>query len=253
MDLTIIVLTKNNLKELKSTLKSIEVNCKETNILIVDGSKNRILDNKLFINKFNTYIYKYEPKIKGIYPSMNYAIKLVESKYLMFLNSGDALLKSPKRAMTKLKNSNNICSFSSAMILNKSNKKLYITPSPKIKRFSIWFFLGQLPIHQSMIISTDWSKKNLYPINCKIASDNLIKRKIITSKKFIYNKDILVTFSLGGLSTSLSLKTLLIYLKSNQISIIRKIVLILRYMAGNMFGYRFIALRIKLINFIVSL
>ena len=35
MDLTIIVLTKNNLKELKSTLKSIEINCRDINILIV--------------------------------------------------------------------------------------------------------------------------------------------------------------------------------------------------------------------------
>lgn len=252
MDLTIIVLTKNNLEDLEITLKSVEIHCKGINILIVDGSKNRIIDNKLFINKFNNYIYKYEPKIEGIYPSMNYAIKLVESKYLMFLNSGDSLLKSPKKAFTKLKNSNNICSFSSAIILNKLSKKLYISPSPQIKRFSIWFFLGQLPIHQSMIISTKWSKKNLYPINCKIASDNHIKRKIINSKKFFYNKEILVSFSLGGLSSSLSLKTLLIYLRSKQISIIRKIVLILRFIVGNLFGYTFIALRIKLINLIVS-
>jgi hypothetical protein len=253
MDLTIIVLTKNNFEELESTLKSIENHCNGINILIVDGSKNRIMDNKLFINKFNNYIYKYEPKIEGIYPSMNFAIKFVKSNYLMFLNSGDSLLKSPMKAITKLKNSNNICSFSSTMILNKSSKKLYISPSPKIKRFSIWFFLGQLPIHQSMIISTKWSKKNLYPINCKIASDNIIKRKIINSKKFLYNKEILVSFSIGGLSSSLSLKTLFLYLRSKQISIIRKIVLILRYMVGNLFGYRFLALRIKLINLIVSL
>ena len=256
MDLTIIVLTKDNLNELKNTLESIEIHCEGVNVLIIDGSKNKLEYNKSLINnlkKENYYTYEYKPLIKGIYPSMNYAIKLVITEYLMFLNAGDNLLNSPKQIVLNLKNSDNICGFSSAVILNNLKQRLYISPPLGIKKFHLWFLLGQLPIHQSMIISTRWSKKNLYPTNCQISSDNVIKKKIISSKKFFFSRNILVNFSLGGLSSSLSFKTLILYLKSNELFIIRKLVLIFRFIIGNLFGFKFLALRVKLINFIVSL
>lgn len=252
-DLTIIVLTKNNLLELLETLNSIEKNCNGIYIYIVDGSKN-ILDKKYFAEKnfLNQYKYFYKPRIKGIYPSMNFAIKKVKTKYLMFLNSGDLLLKSPKKEISIIQNLNLICVFSSAKIFY-NDKYLYSAPPLSIKNFSLWFLFGQLPIHQSMIISTTWSKENLYPTNCQITSDNTIKRQIISTKNYIYSKNELVSFSLGGLSSSFSTKTLKIYLKSNNLSLFRKILITIRFFIGNLFGINLIIKRIRLINFLVSI
>ena len=122
-NITIIVLTKNNLFELLETLNSIEKFCEGITIYIVDGSKN-IFDIKkysLIKDYSNQYKYFYKPKIKGIYPSMNFAIEKVKTKYLMFLNSGDLLLKSPQEEISIISKHNLICIFSSAKIFYKIN------------------------------------------------------------------------------------------------------------------------------------
>lgn len=253
-NITIIVLTKNNLFELLETLNSIEKFCEGITIYIVDGSKN-IFDIKkysLIKDYSNQYKYFYKPKIKGIYPSMNFAIEKVKTKYLMFLNSGDLLLKSPQEEISIISKHNLICVFSSAKIFYK-DKYLYSAPPLSVKNFSLWFLFGQLPIHQSMIISSSWSKKNLYPTNCEITSDNTIKRKIIYTKSYMYSNNELVSFSLGGLSSSFSIKTLKIYLQSNNLSLTRKILITIRFFIGNLFGVNLIIMRIKIINFLVSL
>ena len=97
--ISVISLTKNNIKELEITLHSVfnqDLNL-FIEILIVDGSQDQ-KDVMCFIDGFKKiklkpnikikYINSFEKKIFGIYPSMNLALNNVDSEYLIFMNSG---------------------------------------------------------------------------------------------------------------------------------------------------------------------
>ena len=92
MQLSIITINLNNLKGLKSTIKSV-INQSFSNFehIIVDGGSS---DGSLeYLKKLdgNTVRWLSEPD-KGIYDAMNKGASMAKSEYLYFLNSGDELV-----------------------------------------------------------------------------------------------------------------------------------------------------------------
>ena len=205
-NLTIIVLTKNNSDDLFKTLHSIEDNCSKLSILIFDGSDYPLEDSlskefPLTIRR-NSLSYFFRPDIKGIYPSMNFAMSLVDSYALMFLNSGDTLCSAPDRCLSRLLSNKLNGVFASANVLH-SRDFMYQYPFVGIKNVNLWLGLfNQLPCHQAIIFNTNWALQHLYPVSQGISADCSVKRQLISSGSFAFLPYCLVNFYFGGQSTT---------------------------------------------------
>jgi glycosyltransferase involved in cell wall biosynthesis len=93
MKLSIITINFNNAAGLKRTIRSIiSQDYPDIEYIVIDGGSTDASKN--IIEKYSGYItyWKSEPD-SGVYNAMNKGIKYANGEYLLFLNSGDALLK----------------------------------------------------------------------------------------------------------------------------------------------------------------
>lgn len=238
--ISVITLTKNNIKELEITIASVfnqDLNVL-IEILIVDGSKdqNDVMSFMDELKKFKLkpnikirYINSFEKKIFGIYPSMNLALNNVNSEYIIFMNSGDMFFD--KQSLSFLFNSMNkknceVC-FGQSFICG-DNGLNWINPSPLVNNINLWCKFFE-PIHQSMLIKTSVAKNHKFDVESPIGADADWKRKIINKYNYFYLSYPVSRFSLKGISNNVSLKNLKIKLKEPSRRSFEKFLEIVKY------------------------
>ena len=201
IDISLVVITKNNPKELKFTLDSlIQQTCvKNCQLIIVNGGKKIFYKGLIELKKI--YNLKLTNDIgKGIYKAMNLGAKIAEGNHLIFLNAGDRLKK-----INVLKN---IRSF------NLDKKKGYYFICEVIGKNFKWKVptnikkitsLSKVPVHQSILFHKAFYKKKKYNENYMIASDYDCKINYLQNYRVEFIPYLITQHKLGGISSNYTL------------------------------------------------
>ena len=184
MDVSIIIVTKNDPSGLFKTLFSIKNNKIAFNeIIIQDGSSNINSDVEFLIiqlkKKFK--INYFNEKDNGIYDAMNRAHSKASSKYLWYLNGGDWVIGNPLSHLSK-----NLTMPVYTWSINKGLKYA------KSKLFNTHY------CHQGVILHRNHPD---YDTNFKICSDFNLFNELNMKFKNIKPRNGYVVSDLGGLSS----------------------------------------------------
>lgn len=214
--LDIIVLTKDNLVELKTTLNSIPVSPPWllTRVLVIDGGSNVALEQHIlrFLRPCHSFLYINTAKagIRGIYPCMNHALLNVKSDWFVFLNSGDHI--SPGFCFSSIKQRFEDKSFSvifgQARIVHPYSGVSWLMPDPAVWNIARWLHFFE-PNHQAMFVSGKIANKFIFDLDSPVAADAAWKRAILRSEPYCYQRECFVNFYLGGISSSYGFKLML--------------------------------------------
>jgi len=243
--ISIITLNKNDHLKFLKTLKSIAIQkisfCIEW--LILDGSdqkiykKNQEIIRKKFLLKKDfqiNHINTNKLNIQGIYPCMNYGKSISKGIFIIYLNSGDTFFNQ-NSLNTFFENSIDLSSEKS-LIFGQANivantKINWLFPGVKLKNINIWLKFFE-PNHQAMLISKNLANEYNFSTKYNMIGDGFWKRRILAkASKVIYVKTPLVKFFLDGVSsTKPSKKILKNLIKNKNISILRKIIFVIKYL-----------------------
>lgn len=245
-NISIITLSKNNKDELLTTCNSIIYQDIKEKVewLIIDESnkknKTKIIKlikekNNILKDKFNVKIINMKNEgVGGIYPSMNFALKIAKGYSLIFMNSGDEFFnKSSLRLMYRnlslLKTKDSFV-FGQARIISK-RKIIWNFPGNKLSNFKKWLIFFE-PNHQAMLITKSLATKKFFDEKNKIFADGNWKRNIIKNAKASnYIPYPTCKFYLGGISSKKpNLTTLRSQLKVSKLSMTRKIIIFLKFL-----------------------
>lgn len=198
---TIITINLNNFEGLKKTYQSVSAQTfKNYQHIIIDGKSNfgEIQLIRKIIKNNNRVLFVSE-KDNGVYWAMNKAIKLSNSHFYIFLNSGDFFFDN-----LVLENFYSIY----LDIEPKKRKKLILFGKAKIQgKYFTWNLPSEnilkkkiLPVHQAMCIPNKLLKK--YNTSYRIASDEDFKFKMLFKKRLKYIPYIICIYSYYGLSNN---------------------------------------------------
>ena len=206
--ISIVVINYNDKNGLAITLQSIKkqnMNCYE--VIFVDGGST---DGSLEVS--NSYSYLFSDILvgqdTGIYDAMNLGIKKSSGRYLLFLNSGDYLLGSDVLDVVSAKISsvsNDPLIFGYAEIVSDKSKWLWPPPKKSENPVSLkkWVTYHE-PNHQSMFFPRQYCIENFFDERLAIISDRKFKRGALYKLDYYFINRSIVTFSLGGVSSSIS-------------------------------------------------
>tara|TARA_Y100001968_G_scaffold237617_1_gene220966 strand:+ start:1608 stop:2435 length:828 start_codon:yes stop_codon:yes gene_type:complete len=251
---TIITLVKNDIEALEKTSYSILHQDFDNFIewIILDGSSyNNQKSNKSkleeIIDETNSLIKlelidMLDLEIDGIYPSMNYGLSIAKGNSIIFMNSGDIFFNNI--SLTTLFKEFNLLEgnkkfvFGQAQIIS-NNYISWKFPGDSLTSIQSWIRYFD-PNHQSMLVSKSLAKKFLFDENNNIIADGIWKRKVINNaSSWKYIPYTVCKFYLGGISTKRPNRNSLFRQLSNQdVSIIRKIIAILKFLIPE-FLYRY--------------
>ena len=242
--LTIVTVNKNSGKSFISTelnvikcLKSIN----NVNWLIIDSMSNDVSSErieKIKKNYSDLPIKILREKDNGIYNAMNKAILKVQSKFIVFINSGDTL----NYGVLKKINLETIDKFCS-IVFSYKNKTINKFPLNFLKmllhNFESFLKLSLPSSHNAIIYSSLILKKFLFNEDYICASDYDQYQKMIKNKsKFIYKKNLkLSTISSIGFISQRKFASYSEYIKINKDN-------------NFVFNYFYWLLRLKLLKFI---
>lgn len=245
--ITIITLTKNDNLGFYRTVSSIfKQNIrKNVELLILDGSDKEIFkDNKNILQKFSnknnsckkylffTHIRMDTKSIQGIYPSMNYGLKISKGKSIIFLNGGDSFFDN--HSLRKLDEFSNkykrTISFGQAKIISKIGLS-WNFPGSKIKNILLWLKFFE-PNHQTMLVSADIAKNTIFGEGSKISADKFWKREVLSKADTLRYIDTPVcNFYLNGISSKRpNMEILLVQIKDKNISFLDKLINIIKFL-----------------------
>lgn len=197
-NLSIVIVTKNNLKELKFTLKSISKQTYKKNIELIIVNGGREINNKI-IPKDLRVISKKDNSV-GIYNAMNIGLKQAKGNHILFLNSGDSL--NSNLVLKNIKNyslSKNVSYFFISKVIGKT--KSWNIPN-NVKKI---FPGDSVPVHQSILFNKKFYKKNLYNLKYSIAADYEYKLMLLRKYKVSFIPFVVSNHYLGGVSSTYSL------------------------------------------------
>ena len=242
--LTIVTVNKNSGKSFISTelnvikcLKSIN----NVNWLIIDSMSNDVSRErieKIKKNYSDLPIKILREKDNGIYNAMNKAILKVQSKFIVFINSGDTL----DYEVLKKINLETIDKFCS-IVFSYKNKTINKFPLNFLKmilhNFESFFKLSLPSSHNAIVYSSLLLKKYLFNEDYICASDYDQYQKMIKNKStFIYKKNLkLSTISSVGFISQRKFTSYSEYIKINKDN-------------NFVFNYFYWLLRLKLLKFI---
>ena len=179
------------------------------------------------------YVFLIILLVQQIYPCMNYGKSISKGTFIIYLNSG-ATFFNQKSLNTFFENSIDLSSeksliFGQANII-ANNKINWLFPGEKLKNINIWLKFFE-PNHQAMLISKNLANEYNFSTKYNIIGDGFWKRRILRkASKVIYVKTPLVKFFLDGVSsTKPSKKILKNLIKNKNISILRKIIFVIKY------------------------
>jgi len=255
MQLDIVVLTKDNLVELASTLRSIPCPSLHLKIrvIVVDGSRSSdrvisLLRSPANAGIFTEYVNSYSLGVYGIYPCMNLALQRVRSDWFIFMNSGDYFSPNFKfESVTHLLGDPLVNIVFGQAIVHGSDARTscaWVVPCPRIKNIKHWLRYFE-PCHQAMFVRGYLANTYSFDIGCPIGSDALWKRKLLSNEPFAYHMSLVCIFTLGGLSTTYTYKNLLIKLSEASRRPIEKIMEIIKYL---LFGMGLMSPRLQMLK-----
>lgn len=247
--ITIITLTKNDNKGFLRTFLSVinQKFYKHIEFLILDGSEEKIhTENKNIIQKyllndfkfkdliFFNHINMYQKNIVGIYECMNYGLVKSKGKSIIFLNGGDSFFD--KESLSKLDKFNSqfdhkrTITFGQANVISKIGLS-WKFPGIKLKNIRLWLKFFE-PNHQSMLVSSDIAKFTFFKEESKISADKFWKREVLSkANQFKYINHPVCNFFLEGYSSKRpSRKILLFQLNDKNISKVRKLITIIKFL-----------------------
>ncbi len=223
--LTIVTVNKNSGKSFITTelnvVKCLKLN-NYINWLIIDAISDDVSSERI---ENITKNYPHLPITilieddNGIYNAMNKAILKVQSKFIVFINSGDTL----NYEVLKKINLETIDKFTS-IIFNYKNISISKFPINFLKKiihnFECFFKLSMPSSHNAIIFSSLTLKKYLFNENYICASDYDQYQKMIKNKsKFIYRKNLkLSTISSNGFVSKRKFKSYCEYIKINKVN-----------------------------------
>ena len=211
--LTIVSLTKNNPQQLLKTLNSLR-NFKKlignSKILIINGSNNKFSEEyeEIYMNfksKYHLLFVNYYEK--GIYISMNKAISIASSEFILFMNSGDVF--SNELDENNLIENLNYYKEKKHIKLLYCRTKIKSIINPNINYYNPPKYIGSQqkrilpylvpPSHQACFFRTNWHKKNPYKIDIGYRADRYLIKKSLNSSIFINTTSSI--FFLDGISS----------------------------------------------------
>jgi hypothetical protein len=236
-NLVIITVHSGPIIFLKKTLQSIDTQIVAPHHNIVVATRTSLYRIKHLKKNNRTFVIN---KDKSIYNAMNIALrdKVIKNNYIIFLNSGDLFFN--KRSIFNIKKY-----FLPKKIIIGSTILNLDSDYYQIRRY---FFLkknysphGSFLCDSSLLNSS--KKSDFFDEKRLIDADGLWMSRIINNnkKKFIkINKNISI-HSLGGISTSPSIKTIVHYFKINLILCFKEFIkFILKILLRKKFYFRFI-------------
>ena len=199
---SVIVVCKDNLSEVKSTLSSVLTDKKILNsieVIVIDDSNNQEIE--IYVKSFQAENIQY---FRGdgisLYSAMNIGIKNSKGKYLWFLNSGDQKSTSFDPNLLESENADIIYGNTNYSINNKIVRKQL---RPGFKFLETDQLNNFLPCHQSILFRRQFVSKNKveYDIKLKISGDYKFIETLINHKATILYIPITISeFTLGGVS-----------------------------------------------------
>jgi glycosyltransferase involved in cell wall biosynthesis len=202
---TIITVCYNAEIFIEETIKSvISQNDITFEYIIIDGLSNdktlSIISN--YQNHINLVISE---KDKGIYDAMNKGIHFANGDWIIFMNAGDTFYNNNTlfNIFNRIIDPNVTLLYGATSFF--SNQKFKISYPKKLER--IW--CGMPICHQSMLVKTDYLKRNTFDLKYKYASDyNLLYNICINNKNSIKNLNLIIsTITINGFSESNSIGT----------------------------------------------
>lgn len=203
--ISIITVVYNGEQHLEETILSIiNQTYKNVEYIIIDGgSKDSTID----------IIKKYEDKIdhcisepdKGIYDAMNKGIDLASGKWVNFMNAGDIFCS--HQTLSDIFEETDYAEdilYGNLLIDYVDFHRMQKAKSLK----NLW--KGMQFCHQSSFVDTKYHQLNKFNISNKIAADlEFFYKSYKNGKKFKYIDTTISTVSIGGLSESNRIKTIL--------------------------------------------
>ena len=200
--ISVVTINLNNKTELESTVKSVILqDYKGIQYVIIDGgSTDGSID---VINKYSAYFHKIViGQDRGIYDGMNIGIDQCDGDFLIFLNAGDCLLKNTTISEIVKKIDNKSKAYF-ARVKNFDGHRSWLFPDKKITidNYMDWIKRYE-PNHQGILFPKEFYKKNRYNLDYKISSDADYKLKLLKQCDLQFIDEIIVTFSIGGISNN---------------------------------------------------
>jgi len=213
----IIVLSKDNIDELRSTLLSCvslsDCSAFRVTISVYDSSQcfssvRSLVDRFKALTSGDMKIvlnHIYPPS--GIYPAMNYALNLSQSDSLIFMNSGDAFYSSASLCELATafysemsRNASLSCAFGRTMFEAYNSRMCWINPYVSFNCIKSWLKF-YYPCHQSVIFKTSWAKAHPYDPSVGIAADSKVICAAIANSSYLYVPKCVSVFRLNGISS----------------------------------------------------
>lgn len=200
---SVIIVSKNNLVEVKYTVESLLISDKffdHAEALIIDDSEDDDIRN--YITNIRCPNIRW---LKGdnsqLYSAMNIGISIASGKYIWFLNSGD------RKAEDFL--IDNISLFSSTIVYGNTaymqgNQNVYNLIRPTFKLLDENQMKNALPCHQSILFERNFLEKHniYYDISIPVSADyDFIQKCVHCGATITYLPIFFSEFSLGGIST----------------------------------------------------
>jgi hypothetical protein len=205
---SIITAAKDSNSTIEKTFRSIKCqNYHHYENIVIDSSKNRLLNRK-FKSKFK---FKYIYKKLSLYEALNLGIKKSRGEIIFFLHSNDFFYNSNVLKKINYLFNKKECDACYGDIKIISKNKMY--RNWQFKNFNKKnLYFGEFPPHTGLFVKKKIFKKyGMFKLNYRIASDyDLILRFFIkNNNKILYLEKYITNMTMGGTSTK-SIKNIII-------------------------------------------
>ncbi len=203
MQLSIVTVTYNCEETIGETIESLlEQTYDNFEFVVIDGNSkdntlNEIKKNEERINKSNISFKILSEKDNGIYDAMNKSLKLVDGKWILFLNSGDLLANKyvVENIVSNLDDTNDIIYGDTLISYCENRIKLLKPYNLKNLKKRMCF------IHQSTLIKKSLLCKNQFDPKLRLVSDwKFFLECYLEKKSFKYVPITISKFALDGVS-----------------------------------------------------
>lgn len=190
------IVSLNTKQDFLKTIQSVtNQNYRDCEIIVVDGGSNdgTIEEIKKREKQITKIIIE---KDRGIFDAMNKGIKIANSNWTIFMNSGDIFFNNNILNSIIFNSLNNFDILYGDTVVDKNDYKYLLKGKKILKSFKLMPFS-----HQSCFVKTNILKQNLFNLNYKLAADfNLFVKCHYDGKNFFYLNTIVALTKPGGVS-----------------------------------------------------